>query len=398
MLVKAKATLARYPLAGFFALAGAAYVVCVGLLAAVSPMVAAEWANRFSMVSAMVAGLAALACCRAISGPRSRPPRRFTQLFIVVAVVLVTMTALCVEVWLQWRMERGLFAGAGGSPGVYVMPMPSLGSWIHRELGTSVFWLRALVAGLVLAGVVSPFAAVRRLSRELIAWRGPRVWLLAAVALLVPGACAAAASLGGRLAPLAVDGSVPFRYSLSYSIAAFVTALLVNVPLVFAWYGFVNTRLTRRVSPLVAALVIGLAIALPYQLAVCVGYRSWFPVGGWNVLDIVGEVALAVPAVWLVRRARESLIPAAVLLAAVSTSEYVTWTSSNLGILGRARELYPGCIIVAAVLFALAGRMWRRTGAPALLPTLDESNPGSDGYEASVDDVGVASATSAVEP
>jgi hypothetical protein len=398
MLVKAKATLARYPLAGFFALAGAAYVVCVGLLAAVSPMVAAEWANRFSMVSAMVAGLAALACCWAISGPRSRPPRRFTQLFIVVAVVLVTMASLCVEVWLQWRMERGLFAGAGGSPGVYVMPMPSLGSWIRREVGTSVFWLRALVAGLVLAGVVSPFAAVRRLSRELIAWRGPRVWLLAAVALLVPGACAAAASLGGRLAPLAVDGSVPFRYSLSYSIAAFVTALLVNVALVFAWYGFVNARLARRVSPLVAALVIGLAIALPYQLAVRVGLRSWFPVGGWSVLGIAGEIALAVPAVWLVRRAHGSLVPTVVLLAAVSTSEYVTWTSSNLGILGRTRELYPGCIIVAAVLFALAGRMWRRTGAPALLPTLDESNPGSDGYEASVDDVGVASATSAVEP
>jgi hypothetical protein len=38
MLVKLKATLARYPLAGFFALAGAAYVVFVGLVAAASPM------------------------------------------------------------------------------------------------------------------------------------------------------------------------------------------------------------------------------------------------------------------------------------------------------------------------------------------------------------------------
>jgi hypothetical protein len=399
MLVKLRATLARHPLAGFFVLVGAACVVCVGLLAVASSMVAAEWANRFPMVTAMVAGLAALACCWAISGPRSRPPRRFTQLFIVVAVVLVTMTAMCVEVWLRWRMERSLFAAAGGSPGVYVMPLPSLDSWIHRELGTSVFWLRALVVGLVLAGVASPFAAVRRLSRELIAWRGPRVWLLAAVALLVPGACAAAASLGGRLAPLAVDGFAPFRYSLSYSTAAFVTMLLVSVPLVFAWYGFVNARLTRRVSPLVAALVIGLAIALPYQLAVRVGLRSWLPVGGWSVLGIASEIALAVPAVWLVRKARGSLIPTAVLLAAGSTSTYaVTWISSNSGILGRTRELYPGCIVAAAVLFALAGRMWRRTEAPPSPLTFDESNPASGGYEASVDDVGVASATSAVEP
>lgn len=377
MVVKLKATLARYPLAGFFVLVGAACVVCVGFLAVASSMVAAEWANRFPMVSAMVAGLAALACCWAISGPRSRPPRRFTQLFIVIAVVLVTMTGLCVEVWLQWRMERSLFAAAGRSPNVYVMSMPSLGSWIHRELGTSVFWLRALVAGLVLAGVASPFAAVRRLSRELIAWRGPRVWLLAAVALLVPGACAAAATVGGRLAPLAVDGSFPLlRYSLSYSIAAFVTMLLVSVPLVFAWYGFVNARLAGRVSPLVAALVIGLAIALPYQLAVRVGFRSWLPVGGWSVLGIASEIAMAVPAVWLVRKAHGSLIPAAVLLAAVSTSTYaVTLTSSNSGILGRTRELYPGCIVAAAVLFALAGRMWRRTEAVASPPEPDESGP-----------------------
>jgi hypothetical protein len=365
-------------------------------------MVAAEWANRFSMVSAMVAGLAALVCCWAISSPRSWPSRRFTQLCIVVAVVLVTMTALCVEAWLVWRMERSLFAGAGGSPGVYVMPMPSLGSWIHRELGTSVFWLRALVAGLVLAGVVSPFTAVRRLARALVSWRGRRVWLLVAVALLVPGVCAAAARIGGSLAPLAVDGSVPIHYSVSYSVAAFVTALLINVPLVFAWYGFVGERLARRVSPLVAALVIGLALVLPSQLVLRIADRSLGLSGlndAWYVLTLMSVIAVAVLAVWLARKARGSLVPTAVLFAAVSAgTNVVVLTSSNGGISGRTRELYPGCIIVVAVLFALAGRMWRRMEAPPSPLALDESNPGSDGYEASVDDVGVASATSAVEP
>jgi hypothetical protein len=394
MLVKLKAALARHPLAGFFALTGAACVVYVGLVAAASPMFANEWANRFSMVSAMAAGLAALVCCWAISGPRSWPSRRFTQLCIVVAVVLVTMTALCVEVWLQWRMERGLFAGVGGSPGVHVMPMPSLGSWIHRELGSTLPWLRALVAGLVLAGVASPFTAVRRLARALVSWRGRRVWLLVAVALLVPGVCVAAARIGGSLAPLAVDGFVSVHYSASYSVAAFVTALLINVPLVFAWYGFVGERLARRASPLVAGLVIGLALVLPSQLAVRIVDRSVGLSGlnyAWYDLTLMGAIAVAVLAVWLVRKARGSLVPTVVLIAAVSTgANYVTWTSLNYGILVRARELYPACLIVVAVSFALAGRMWRRTEAPPSPLTFDESSPLHRGYDVVVKDLGMA--------
>jgi hypothetical protein len=339
--------------------------------------------NRFPMVSAMVAGLVALVCCWATSGPRSWPPQRFTQLFIVVAVVLVTMAVLSVNVGLEWRMQRGFFA-AGGSPGV---SWPSLGSWIHRELGTSVLWLRALVVGLVLAGVASPFAAVRRLSRRLIEWRGRRVWLLVAVALLVPAACAVAANVGGRLAPLHVDGPAQFRNSLSYSIAQFLTLLLVNVPLVFAWYGFVDDRLARRVSPLISALAIGLATTLPYQLEVRVGL-GWFGGGGWYVLSVLGQIALAVPAVWLVRKARGSLVPTAVLLAAIPAgTNIVFWISSTSGNLVRAQELYSGGIIGAAVLFALVGRMRRRPAAPPSLLTLDEPRPAAGGYGVSVDDI-----------
>jgi hypothetical protein len=391
MLVKLKATLARHPLAGFFALVAAAYVTYAALAAGSSN--ASDWMNRFSVVSVMVAGLAALVCCWAISGPRSWPSRRFTQLCIVVAVVLVTMTALCARVWLQWRMDRGLFAGAGGSPGVYGPPMPSLGSWIHRELGSTLSWLRALVAGLVLAGAVSPFAAVRRPSRALVSWRGSRVWLLAGMAVVVPAACAAAAAIGGRLAPLAEGGSIPFRYPLGYPVVDFVTALLINVPLVFAWYGFVGERLARRVSPLVAGLVIGLALVLPSQLAVRMVDRSlglWGLNNTWYVLTLMSAIAVAVLAVWLARKARGSLVPTAVLLAAVSTgTNVIAWTSLSYGILARTHELYPACLIVVAVLFALAGRMWRRTEAPPSPRTLDELNPASGGYEASVGGVGV---------
>jgi hypothetical protein len=373
MPIKLKATLAHHPLACFFALVGAAWVVYIGLMAVASPMVANDWANRFRIVSAMVAGLVALACCWAISGPRSRPAQRFTQLFIVVAVVLVTMAILCVNVWLAWRMEKSVFAAAyGGSPDP---SWPSLSSLIHRELGDWFLWLRALVVGLVLAGVASPFAAVYRQARRLIEWRGHRVWLLVAVALLVPAACAIAAGVGGRLAPLPGDGSTTFRYSLSYIVADFVILLLVNVPLVFAWYGFVGDQLGRRVSPLVAALVIGLAVTLPYQIEVRVGL-GWFGGGGWYVLSVLGQIALAVPALWLARKARGSLVPTAVLLAAIPAgTNVISWISSASGTLHRADELYSGGIIAAAVLFALIGHLWRRPDAPPSLLELDEPHP-----------------------
>jgi hypothetical protein len=389
MLVKLKAPLARRPLAGFFVLVGAVFVVALAATRTPSfnPI---PWINRFSPASVMVAGLIALLCCWAISGPRSGPPRRFDQLVIVVAVVLLVMTALCVEAWLLWRIERAAFGGARGSPGAYVMPMPSLAQWIHRALGSWVSWLRALVAGLVLAGVVSPFTEVRRLSQRLVAWRGPQVWPLVAVALLVPAACAAVARIGGSLAPLAIGGSVELHDSLGYAFSVFVVALLVSMPLVFAWYGFVGERLAQRVSPLVAALVIGLAVVLPFQLAVRVaGVAPWSPDGGWQAISVLGGIAVAVPAVWLVRAARGSLIPTAVLLAAIPAgTNVVALTSSSMGVLERIGELYPCCLIVAAVLFALGGRMWRRTEAPAPPLAPDEPNPASGGYEAPVGGVG----------
>jgi hypothetical protein len=394
MLIKLKATLAHHPLAWFFALVGAAWLVYIGLMAAASPTVANEWTLRFQMVSAMAAGLIALVCCWAISGPRSRPPQRFTQLFIVVAAVLVSMAVLCVNAWLEWRTQQSFFVASAGSTSGGASPgvsWPSLGSWIYRELGTPILWLRALVVGLVLAGVASPFAAARRLARRLIEWRGRRVWLLVALGLLVPAACAIAADVGGHLAPLHLDGGAAgrFHYSLSASVADFVTALIGSVPLVFAWYGFVGDRLARRVSPLVAALVIGLAISLSYQLELRVGL-CWFGGGGWYVLSVLGQIALAVPAAWLARKARGSLIPTAVLLAAYPAgANVVVWAGATSPVYFRVQDLYPGGIIAAAVLFALLGHMWRRSDAPPSLLALDESTPASGGSRASVGRVGV---------
>ena len=90
------------------------------------------------MVSAMAAGLVALACCWAISGPRSRPPRRLTQLFIVVAVVLVIMAVLSVNVWLGLRMEAAAIDGGDGGSTGFSWPLlhdASIERWAIRSYG-----------------------------------------------------------------------------------------------------------------------------------------------------------------------------------------------------------------------------------------------------------------------
>ena len=79
---------------------------------------------------------------------------------------------------------------------------------------------------------------------------------------------------------------------------------------------------------------------------------------------IAGGIAVAVPAVWLVRKARGSLVPTAVLLATVSVGSYITgWNVSREDSMIRAQELYQASVIVAAVLITVVGRLWRRTEA-----------------------------------
>ena len=171
-----------------------------------------------------------------------------------------------------------------------------------------------------------------------------------------------------------------------YQGVSFVALLLTNVPLVFAWYGFVAERLASRASPLVAALVIGLAVTLPYQLVIQIAaLRSG---GGFALADarydlqIAGGIAIAVPAVWLVRKAGGSLVPTALLLATVSVGSSIAgWNASSADGWIRAQDLYQGSVVVAAVLITFAGRLWRRTEAAPPQPAPDEPRPAGDGAD-----------------
>jgi hypothetical protein len=379
MLTSLKSTLARRPLAGFFVLAAAAYVAysAFGLLVTRWSLSNARWEHRFRSVSVAVVGLIALLCCWAVSSLRDRPPRRLAQLFIIAGVAVLVTTASCVQVWLLWRAEVAGFPDFG-TTGI----TPALE--IRDTLVSAPTWLLALVAGLALAGVESRFSVVSRTSRALVTWRGPRVWLFGLVALLIPAACLSVATVGARLWFAGGEGTVTIPHSVAYEAATFVTLLLANVPLVFAWYGFVAERLARRASPLVAGLVIGLVVTLPYQLVIQIAeLRSG---GGFLLadtlydLEIASLIAVAVPAVWLVRKACGSLVPTALLLATVSVGNTIAaWNASTADGYIRTEEIYQAGIIAAAVLITVAGRLWRRTEPAPPLPAPDESHPADDG-------------------
>jgi heme A synthase len=93
--------------------------------------------------------------------------------------------------------------------------------------------------------------------------------------------------------------------------------------------------------------------------------------------------------IWLTRRARGSLLPTTVLFAAyLAGPSIAAWTSSSASRESSAYQLYLVGFIIAAALFVVAGRMWRRPEAAPTPPALDLSRPPAPGgYEVVVRDV-----------
>jgi membrane protease YdiL (CAAX protease family) len=117
------------------------------------------------------------------------------------------------------------------------------------------------------------------------------------------------------------------------------------------WRGFVLPRLQTRMSPLAAALVIGLFWA-PWHLFL------WRAVGSpvWTVQFWAGQFALhllsSVFIVWICNRAYGSILAAGVTHAAANT------VMAFVPLQGM-RGLYL-TYVIAAVILTLVGRMWKR--------------------------------------
>ena len=305
---KIKSAIARYPLAVFLGI----FVVELGVVAllaltARSDFAAAAWSQRAARLNLAVAGLAALLCCWALSTP-APPGVRWPARLGMTAGVAVALTVLSIAT--TWYSFRALPGG----------PMP-LGGVLRLGVGDIIWWLEAVVIGLVVSGVVSLSAVVRRLTRALFVWRAPGVSLLTVAAVGVPASLALAANVGVQLVHISGHTPLTFGGSAVGAAISFLWALLSLPPFVFAWYGFAAERVTRRVPPLVTGLMVGAASVLPHMLvSLANAARLHFSVGLEDnlLLNLSYAAAVAIVAVWLTERARSSLLPALVFMASVA--------------------------------------------------------------------------------
>ena len=365
MIERLRAALAQRPLAWFFALAGVAFAGFVTFAATRPYGFGQVWLNRFHDASRLVVVPIAVACLWAVGGPADKRPRRPAQILLIVGGAVLVMVVACIQLWAQWRALNLRLDE----------PWFSLSAEIRRQLRDPWSWSNALAVGLVLGATVSPLPAVRRGALALVKAHAHRVWLLVAVSLLVPAACVAAARVGVLFVRL--SGGASGRSALTLIGAQALGQLLWYVPVVFVFYGFVAERLQMRLSPLATGLVLAATVSGSYQLGwwvVNVRLGDLYPYDARILLWACAQAAVALPAVWLARRAG-SLLPAWLLLATSGTGlSVVEWMNASQSRMAKAEDLYCLATIAAAAVFVVAGHMWRRPEAP--LPTAAYTAPG----------------------
>jgi membrane protease YdiL (CAAX protease family) len=197
-------------------------------------------------------------------------------------------------------------------------------SWLQMGRWSGLHLLGGLgpaAAAVVVVGCTEGWAGLRRLGRRLVAWRGRRrAW---AFALLVPPLLLVVA------APLSAWGSGSFGGGLDWSafgtsteFASLPLAVWWLVNLVFygvgeelGWRGFLQPRLERRHSIVVAAGLVSLPWALWHipLFGITPSYRAMPLVGflGFGASIWVASVIFA----WLLHLGRSSLLVVAVFHA-----------------------------------------------------------------------------------
>jgi len=392
-----KTVIARFPLAIFFVLWSGTLIVFTLVTAGgsftpqVMPRVI-SWLDSVGPLATAAAALAALLCAWAISDPVRRPARPALRAVIALAVAIASVVLMVAQALLLSRSFVGVLPPLSNPSKLATAvlksgDLPSTAQQVRSVITEPVTWLRAMPAGIVLSGLISPSSAVRRIAGAVVAWRPRGVLLRGMLALLLGALPAAVAVIGIRNAATMGTGHFVYRGSLSYGAIHFLCQLLLGVSLAFAWYGFVAERLRRWMPPLAIALVIGLATSAP-SLAVRqivsfhVGFTESYSVS--PVLLVAAGTGMAFVAVWLTQTASASLLPALLFLAAESAAAYVVsfWFSASDTTWSWA------CVVLGGVV-AVAGRMWRREPTDRNPAPVEVAAAIAQDYEVVVKDLGM---------
>jgi hypothetical protein len=226
----------------------------------------------------------------------------------------------------------------------------------------------AVATTFVLSRVFSPRAGLRQLVEPLLAWRAPRNAYL--FALLVWPLLLTVVDVASRLGPHSSslgDSLPPFSFVLHYLLG---TVILSFAPLI-AWYAFAARRLVPRFGPLSTALVIGALPWLADTVPTVIRQRAQGYFSGYSLLATVFSALSTVTiGVWLMLRSRGSLLPLLLLIVMSAPSAVVILFWWGMG--DTLGGFSPYATVAAQTLLALAlvvrGRLWRREPpAPAEL-------------------------------
>jgi membrane protease YdiL (CAAX protease family) len=231
-----------------------------------------------------------------------------------------------------------------------------------------LFAVAVLPVAFVVASAWSRNLSVRNYLASLVRFRGIWGWLLAGVALFP--ALQVISLLVNWLAYGQPISSDQFP-DMSVGLIGLVVVKFLYQFFFFnsigeetGWRGFVLPRLQTRISPLAAALIIGLFWA-PWHLFL------WRAVGSpvWTVQFWAGQFALhllsSVLIVWICDRAYGSILVAGVTHAAANTVMAFIPLQSMRGLFLT--------YVIAALILTLVGRMWKRL--PQSHPAVKEGGP-----------------------
>lgn len=219
----------------------------------------------------------------------------------------------------------------------------------------------ALVLGYLASCLWSPSSLVRELVRPLFRWRVP--WQRYAFAFLAVPLIVLVGVEITHFLPFVRPEHLPYLEGyvgrwLRYLPRSLLGGTIVWTPWVVAWYGFAARRLLAQRRPLEVALLLGVLYGAAASLpGVAFGLSI-----ETAVLNLVGQVALTVLAVWLYQHSQRSLLLVVILQGAyVCSAALLTLASIRMAVSYTTAvvALDVGLSALALVLVSIA-RMWLR--------------------------------------
>jgi uncharacterized protein len=263
-------------------------------------------------------------------------------------------------------MSLPVLAAHGVIPDGWMPRLPGVDT--ERIAAAMLVFLALLPTAFLITWAVDGRPGVLRLVRRMFRWRIGARWWLIVVAGLPTLTMALALLLGDRLTPVDV---VPF--ALAQTLGFLVNLLLINLWEETAWAGFVQTRLERRHSLPVAAVLTAIPFALIHMPLHFIGDFTAQSLATALVTLLIVSVLVRLLLGVVLRGTRDSILAVALVHTAFNRSNNDEGVVAGL-LEGQARGLAGLlAVILLAVTIAILARHRMNRAHRARLDTADNT-------------------------